>query len=122
MTLAEIYLYTWNELVDNEIRRALYSALSIYGSRSKLAEAIDWESSAVKKYLRLKPVEKLAGRQVFSITLADLQASSHKKVVVMTKRAIVAVLCEELGSMRAVARAVGKDSKYLGYLMAEANP
>ena len=104
----------------SRLPRMVVWSLTEYGSRLALAEAIGWDVSLIKNYLGLKPMEELAGEPFFLITVADLRRKSHKKIVVMVKRAIVKALSDELGSMRAVARFLGKNDKYLGQLMDEA--
>ncbi len=113
----------WEELADIEIGRAVKCIRIRTGSTDATARLLGWDNVDVERYVSHAPRRDDAlDEHCLSLTPEDLRQKSIKRLEMMVKRAAARVLLAELGSIRAVARFVQKDSKYISWLLAPEGP
>jgi hypothetical protein len=97
MTISDVYLYSPEEIVVNEIRKAVQRALAEFDEPSALARALGWKRDAVTRLLKMEPLPELPGKVLFEISREQLRQSSYARLTRLVKAVVVEAI-RDLGS------------------------
>lgn len=120
MTRPELFFYTWDQLIDKELRRALAELPDLHLSATETTNTLrgwGWNSTEVQRLLGMEPLLDLPGEPIFLLAGEDLLQKSYTQIRVTIKSTIAQNLAC-FGSTRAAAEFLGVDDKYLSGLKA----
>lgn len=118
-TLLFLSFCKWEDLPLLTISQAVKVLHDEYGSVEAVGIRLGWSTSMIERCLRVACSETGAVGASTWLSEEDLRTLSQNQLKMKVKRQSVRLLIEELGSMRATARFIDKDSKYVSWLMAQ---